>query len=313
MTQEQIRAWLGVLGLRAEGVRKNTWVLAKCPLASTRHEHGSDRSPSFGVKTESGESRVHCFSCNFSGSQMKLIRELKNLGHSFDFTKAVELIVLAEEGGELEWAPGDYEEMWHQADVLVEYPEAMVDAMDPAYNPLHPYLKSREVPNEVARHWDLRLDPYRQRVVFPIRDWDGVLRGLHGRAVNPNTKLKYLVYLCEGSHNSVVWLGEHLVDIEEPVLLVESVFDLLRAFEVYPNIITPRFAGVTAEQLHRIRGASRVVTIFDGDKAGGLARSAVSKKFGARASHVVLSDGTDAGDTDLEVLRYELSRYLDLD
>lgn len=263
-----------------------------------------------------GESRVHCFSCSFSGTQTKLLMAMADAGLSLEFSTAMEAIIAAEEGAELNLAEGDYEASMFGTQ-LVEFPEDMVMATDPAYGPqwrheVHPYLEQRLVSFETASHWDMRWDPFRQRVIFPIRDWDGVLRGLHGRSTRPETDLPYLAYTYQEQYNPSVWLGEHLVDVERTVLITESVFDLLRAFEVYPNVITPKTASVTAAQLKRIRGVSDAVTLFDADAAGTRARQAVSDIFHKRVRHVTLEPGTDAGDTAVEDLAVLLSEVMDL-
>ena len=72
---------------------------------------------------------------------------------------------------------------------------------------------------------DLRYDPIERRVCFPIRDFTGALVGLHGRAIDKDTTLKYRMYTVYKQKNPMIWYGEHWVDFDKPVLLVESVFD----------------------------------------------------------------------------------------
>src|SRR5207247_2076034 len=115
-----------------------------------------------------------------------------DLGADIPFLDLVRLIVDAEQGlGALSSIPG-YDELTKKP-VLLEYPETMCSGLEPAYyeGAVHPYLTQRSVGYALAAHLDLRYDPARFRVVFPIRDAGGVLRGLHGRLVYEGGDLPY--------------------------------------------------------------------------------------------------------------------------
>jgi DNA primase len=211
---------------------------------------------------------VWCFSCHYGGTQISLLYELSKVGFEFDFAQALRAVSL--EG------PGDFEDFDFSYDELrnvqeVEpFPEWYVDNFEKAYfeGRVHPYLElEREVPYEFAEKWDLRYDPHRHRICFPIRDYHGKLTGVHGRAIG-DQEPRYLVYTHETRSNPNVWLGEHLVDRNEPVVFVESVFDLARVWEVYENVMSPLRSGINAAQLSRVRWARNVICFFDNDEAG---------------------------------------------
>ena len=148
----------------------------------------------------------------------------------------------------------------------------MFEALEPAWagdgETVHPYLETRSVTAQIAQALNICWDDYRKRIVFPIRDFKGRLRGLHGRTVHDHVEPVYRMYPYENKTNPHVWLGEPWVDFEKPVLMVESVFDLARAYPVYPNIVSPLRASLSKVQLERMKGARTVITLFDGDKAG---------------------------------------------
>ena len=117
---------------------------------------------------------------------------------------------------------------------------------------------------------DLRVDILEQRVCFPVRDFSGVLRGLHGRAIQKDVDLRYKMYLHNKKHNSIVWLGESWVDVDKPVVIVEGPFDLAAVLPVYKNVVSPLFATPSVSKIKRLGDAIEVFTFLDkgvgGDK-----------------------------------------------
>jgi 5S rRNA maturation endonuclease (ribonuclease M5) len=244
---------------------------------------------------------------------------LKYRGLSFDFSTAADLVYAAEDDDPLVELPASYEEQFDAKEFPHLYPDWLREAFEPAYfqkehlvgggkgyteRLVHPYLAGRDMPFEVAEKLDMRFDPFRLRVLFPVFDWRKRLRGLHGRAIGfPcggeewERNLPYKMYPYEGQTNAHIWLGEHWANADEPLVVAESVFDLARVLEVYPNVISPLTATVSAQKVARLRNASRVITLFDQDKAGERARAKLSGGLPTtKISHIELPLGTDAGD-----------------
>lgn len=231
-----------------------------------------------------------------------------------DLGKAWEMVEAAEQGAPLTLGEGDFE-----AGLLGgepedhPFPEEMREALEPAYarKRVHPYLRKRRVPYAVARRMDLRYDPWRLRIVFPVRDWRGSLMGLHGRLTyrppddDPHPPPTYLMYTCEDQLNPHVWLGEHWCDPEKLVVVTESVFDLARVIEAgFRNAISPLTADMSPAKLARVEGLQDVVTVFDEDPAGQYARGKLDRALAhARVRHVFLDEGEDAADLDAAELR----------
>lgn len=88
MNDEQIRQWATLLGIGKPIVSSGQWLTFRCPLAIWKHEKGTDKNPSFGIKNTPGpSSRVHCFSCNYSGDLEKFMLVLRHYskGTEYDF------------------------------------------------------------------------------------------------------------------------------------------------------------------------------------------------------------------------------------
>ncbi len=320
MTEEQLHQWLPLLGIEPGEVRVSSekgelWLQTSCPLAETRHESGQDRNPSFGFRIERGDSRVHCFSCGYAGTQTDLVLSIKDTGVPVRVGPLVQAIVDAEAGAPLELGTIDYEEQLNAPRAsLHPFDENMILATEPAYD--HPYVRSR-VSRAAAKAFDIRHDPVRSRIVFPIRDWSGRLMGLRGRALADDQEPRYLAYKYQGRSNPSVWLGEHMCDPEKPALIVESVFDAARVWDVYPNVLAPLHADVTAGQVKRVRHLRRVFTLFDPDQAGQQGRAALDVLD--RVTHLDLpeikkNNGKlkDPADFSTEGLEHVLRPLLDL-
>ena len=320
MKPKQIKQWLAALGSKAEVIPGSDWIHGPCPFAKWRHEKGVDHRPSYGVKIGPGECKTYCLACGAAGTQYEVALKLKHLGLVFDFATAAELVYDAEEEDPLAELPDPYEDQFNERETPHLYPDWLAEAFEPAYHEgaVHPYLEEREMPFEVAEKLNMRFDPFRLRVIFPVYDWRKRLRGLHGRAVcDPcggeewERSLKYKMYPYEGQTNAHIWLGEQWASPDTPLVVAESVFDLARVLECYPNAVSPLTATVSEKKIKRLRQASRVITIFDSDKAGERARMKMTQGLPTtRVSHIELPPGTDAGEHTADELWEEISFYL---
>ncbi len=306
MKPKQIEQWLAALGSKAETAPSQEWIHGKCPFAEWTHEKGVDTRPSFGVKIGSGDCKCYCLACGEAGSQYEVMLRLRHRGLGFDFNTAAELVYAAEDDEPLSELPEPYEDAFLAKEFPHLYPEWLCDAFEPAYHEgaVHPYLESRGMPYDIAEKLDMRFDVFRLRVLFPIRDWRKRLRGLHGRAIcfpcggdTWEQNLPYKMYSWQGQTNAHIWLGEQWADPDRPIIVAESVFDLARVLEVYDNVISPLTATVSAPKVARLKNASRVITLFDGDKAGERARVKLNGGLPTtKLTHIKLPPGTDAGE-----------------
>ncbi len=275
-----------------------------CPLAPWRHKGGTDASPSFGLNLE-GPGHVYCFACQFGGSLGRLVMELRTLGaDNLRLGEAMEFAIAADKEQPLELAL-DFEAAYLEGPTPVEpFPEWFREMFPPAYwqGTQHPYLGMRGVSQQFTEWADLRIDEHRQRVVFPVRDYEGTLAQLHGRSY-AGASPPYHAYPYEGKTNRHVWLGEHSIDRDLPVLMVESVFDFAAVWGVYQNVLSPLSAAISREALFRITWIHEVALLFDPDDAGDKARTRVRRALpDARIIDLECPDDNDPGELDDETI-----------
>mgnify|MGYP006421951011 CR=1 FL=1 len=316
MKREVVSAWLECLDSKASSERGD-WVIAPCPLSPWRHEKGTDSNPSFGVRLEQGDALTHCFSCGYSGRQSDLLLELKTLVPPdwkplYDFKTALKLVDQAED--DLDF---DFSSLEPPIPTLPEsWPDWMCEAYPPAIDCTEAlaYLADRKVPTAVIEALDLRFDPLEGRLLFPIRDFKKRLRGLHGRTTR-QSKLKYLAYTYQGKAQADIWLGEHYVDLDRPVVIVESVFDLCRVAQVYRNVVAPLKATPSKTQIRRMAGASEAVLLFDRDAAGDQAVARIKQEMPdtlVRKAQVP-EPYNDPGEVPVDQIAGALNKYVSLD
>jgi hypothetical protein len=305
VTPEQARKFLRALNVPP--VEEGTeWVNASCPLAPWKHKGGTDASPSFGVNM-TGSGHVFCFACGFSGSLTKLVMELQIRGaDNLLLGEAMQIATESMKGAPLVTAPLSFEEALAAGPKPVTpFPEWFREIFEPAYHEdlgCHPYLAAREVSFEYAKKFDIRVDTHNARVVWPIRDREQVLAGMHGRTYLDATP-PYHAYPYDGVTNRHVWLGEHTVDPDLPILMVESVFDHAAVWDVYDNSVSPLSASISRDALFRIRCYSEIVLMFDSDDAGKRARTHVRAACpDAKFHDVWCPEDLDPGDLSQEMI-----------
>ena len=297
MTRDEVADWMSLVGTEPSGRQREEWVVGRCPLAPWRHQGGVDRNPSFALSVGEGESRASCFSCGFSAPASDLVLDLmyyyKTTGaprsHGVDLARALDVAERALRTERLALAKAPRE-----AGSAEPWPEWWLESFAPvgADEEARGYLIGRGVQKAPADRYDLRWDAKRRRVVFPVRDFSGLLRGAQGRAVDPEREPRYFHYPYEGTDGSGCWLGEHLLDGDCPVVAVEGYFDLLSVARVYGNVAALGGTALTAAKARRLRNVDRVLTMFDEGEAGNRARHKAAAMLGAR--HFVLR-GTDPG------------------
>ncbi|MDG5496987.1 hypothetical protein [Niveispirillum sp. BGYR6] len=296
--------FLTALGIQPLPSRRAGWVVTRCPLAPLRHQRGTDNNPSFGFRVGAGGGRCHCLACGYSGTLARLVADLRQavqhqgLALAADFAAAEALIEAAggQAGGlSLGDTGPDIEALANGARAAEHlFPEWWLNQFPPAHHQgqLHPYLQARGVDIATAIALDIRFDAGRQRICFPIRDFNGFLRGLHGRSILPDGQPRYLMYRHGGQNCPSIWHGESWLDPDRPVLIVESVFDAARVFPHYPNVVDPLTADLMPEKIRRLSGCAEYLLLFDNDPAGQAARRKLRQAWaGARLRDLYLPAG----------------------
>lgn len=330
MNREQSVIWLKMLGATVSTVQaRSTWTTSDCPLGPWKHEGGKSSSEVFGVKVEAGDSFCNCFSCGFHGKQTDLIFEMRRLNkqqfhQKYAFGEALQLIAQAEEGAELEGlnAPSLEEMLTAAKKEMHEFPQWWLDSFakiaESSWGMAY-VTTGREdcdpVPLSVLEALDVRVDTLQRRVCFPVRDFQGRLMGLHGRATVPGDEPRYRMYL-QGKHNNpLVWLGESWVDLNKPIVVVEGPFDLASVYRVYRNVVSPLFVNPSVEKLMRMSDAMEWVTFYDHGVGGDTGRRKVENALPNNiVSHARPPKGKkDPGAMTVTQLQEILSPFVKLD
>jgi DNA primase len=250
------------------------WINLSCPWAKEKHVHGTDTHASFGINIE--KLYYNCFTCNTNGSLIKLFNGIVQPS-----TILLQLPI-------------------QEKDDII-YPEYFLKTLKRNY--VHPYLDKRKVHADVRILFDFRYDSLHHRIGVPIRNFDKKLVGFVGRSLI--SMPKYFIYPWYGESNGHIWLGEHWIDLNEPVVLVEGLFDAARVYEVKSNVLASLGSQLPQNKLKRIRNAPYVFTLYDNDVAGDNARRKVSNYFGKNnIRHLRLPETIkDPGDASIEILQ----------
>ena len=295
--------------LGAKQIQKSSeWVRSACPLARWKHAKGTDSHPSFGIKLGK-KSHYYCFACQENGSLTDLVLELMHLNKDktvpMDFATAFELADEPEPEG-YDPAPDWKATPDHKPEVI--WPEEWLSSFPLAWetDKGQTYLKSRKITKQVALELEIRYDFSKDTICFPVRNRDGSLIGMRGRYLHESTA-RFHDYACAGKRNPHLWLNAHRIDLLEPVLVVESSFDLARCFRYYQNVTAPLAAGFSAESLSWLTSAIDVTLFFDNDQGGKLATKKFMKHLADFIPVSVLEypegmDGEDPGSLPEEVL-----------
>ena len=187
----------------------------------------------------------------------------------------------------LDAIPGIEEQLEANRNRYHEFPLDWLDTFPKAWDVKfsRAYLFKRGVTQALAAKLDLRVDPMESRVCFPVRGVNGKLYGLHGRATLPSTEPRYRMYQHDKRTNPILWLGEHWVDLNRPIVVVEGPFDMTSVMRVYDNVVTPLFATPSVEKLKRMSDALEWITILDRGAGGDNGRARITKALGD--DHVV--------------------------
>lgn len=316
MNKTNIVQFMQALGVEFPNTNRQGWVRGYCPMAPWKHQdynpnnHSKKKDPNFGIKIEPMQSNCYCFSCGTSGDLYSLIQELRMLdrrnpsGKTYDFPTMMQLI--ANEGDPDELA-AEVSEMINgelATSSLLEFSDAYLNSFQKAYNPangtVHQYLASRGVSVDIAAYFDIRFDPERRRILFPIRGFNGKLYGLHGRAVDKSNDLRYFAYEYLGKRNPSVWLNENNIDFDDTLVLTEGQFDVASIARVYENVVGSQTSALNLDKMKRLRRVRQIVSFYDYGTGGDSAREYLDEYCKGKPlslHHVIPSESEgDAGD-----------------
>lgn len=317
--EQAIVAALEELGSKI-GDTKRGWVHGSCPLAPLRHSGGVDNNPSFGVVYNSAEAHkpeghAHCFSCGYSGD----IRDIASLLYAWKeldpatLQNVMELMEKVKTGSlPLSLASHNSDDPFPDVAWMESFPR-----LNPAHSAAIEYLESRGINRDTWKHFDLRFDPQRYRVTFPLYDRAQRCRGMIGRTliVNPDGP-RYFYYPYPGINGvapkGYTWFNEHALDFAKPILVVEGVFDAMKAWPVYRNVTAALSIGFRTPGMGWHTGVKRWVSMFDVGEGGKRARTrleelATTIPGGSKVWHLPPPPGRDdPGDSTPEEILTQL-------
>ena len=294
MKADKVVKFLEAVGVaNAQKFKRAGWVVSRCPLGPWRHDGGVSGAEVFGVRIEEGDPFCRCFACNHHSTLGELVQTIALLKKESPVAglalgEAQQLVFEAEETQEFDFdIPGIEDVLAANKDKLVEFPAWWLETFPAAWDAAFArnYLQMRGVSQALAAALDLRADPNQGRVCFPIRDFNGRLRGLHGRAIDEDVSPRYRMYTFTKRNNPIVWLGEGWVNLNRPIVVVEGPFDLTSLRRVYANVVSPLFATPSIEKIKRMSDGLEWITVFDRGAGGDKGREIVERELGA--SHVL--------------------------
>ncbi len=320
MHKDAIRALLPALNSKVTGSRAG-WVFGHCPYV---WKHGGiDNNPSFAISDKPKKRSIFkCLSCGSGGDLDKLLWDIREYLHSnkdarYNLPAAAKII--NNELLELDVDPSalpDYEE----AAILVNnpFPEEWLNTFKPVH--LFPeameYCADRGVDFPHLKELDLRFDSIQRRVCFPFRNFKGQLMGMQGRDIDENDpkKLRYNQYGFKGLRNMHVWMGEHTIDFDKPVIALEGPFDFTSVYRVYKNILASFTTGLSLSKIKRISDATEIITLYDYGKGGDAARGLLDKHLkNTPITHLIPTQHQgDPGKMSLQEVATLLQPYLKL-
>jgi len=275
-----------------------------CPLAPWFHTSGKDSNPSMGIKYGGEHTIYHCFTCGEAGRLWSLVDSIGSLRNDPKL-QALALEVLEKDQPNLEtMLERSLEWTEHKPDLLAEIPDMALsekvlshfDSVELHEKPSD-YLHKRRVPESDWVRFNLKYDRKQDRLVFPVYDFEGGLRGAVGRTLKGDKRKYFNYFNFESGH----WFGGGQLKQDHPsVIIVEGFFCAMRGkdwansqgFDIYCSF----GSKLTDEQVHKLSMENKSVQIwFDNDDAGNQGWEKLNKKYGhlltmTRAKLPVMTD-----------------------
>lgn len=272
MRDDAINAYLKRLGTKGLGAN-GKWIVAACPFAPYTHKNGVDNNPSF-VVSDDTPSIYTCLTCKHKGRFFDLPAQLAGL--TKDTEKRSQLIMLCEEMKSTE-DDAFFIDLIEEDNT--EHPEYEFDEhifkiifKDIHFSPTAvQYCMSRGLSEDTLIKLELRYDPKYKRVVFPIRDEKGILRGWAGRAIEHGVTPK--VFNDKGMQKNKVILGACHWRPKRDVIVTEGLFGYARLMELGLHD-TYNCAAILGSSMSNYQAAmimaysKQALLLFDDDEAG---------------------------------------------
>jgi DNA primase len=282
-------------GVECSGLNGSGVVRARCPF----HD---DHRPSLSVFLESGW--FSCFGCGWRGDLFDFVQAIEGVDDP------VELLIRtyqASQSTDIRYHP--YGRKFRPSSIkglrlVTSYEKG------PARYPMR-----RGVSESVLRMFRVLWDPSRYAVVFPVR-WEGKWVGYQMRYVFAQSEPKYLFSVGFPRASVLYYSAEYGIKPRHPLLVVEGVFDVLKAVTFGWTHAAATFgAAVSDKQIEIIAslaGKHPVLSCMDADRAGMVANAVLYRALGDRFVYVRPLGGVkDVGDMKRDDFWYSIKRAWD--
>ncbi len=299
-----------------------------------------EKTPSFSVVDDQGF--YYCFSCKKGGSMFDFIMETEKVS----FLEAVRILArranveLADETEEdrhhrdlketlydlYDKIAGSFHYLLlhaNQAEMARQYLQdrkvdpAMWETFNLGYAPsdgswLYGFLKKHHYSDDLLRQSGLfsqknqNYQLFRDRLMFPIRDWQGRTVAFGGRDLSNTSKAKYIntpETVIYSKKNNLFGLYESLATIkkDQKAILCEGNFDVVALHQSgFTNAMAPLGTSFTEEQGKLLkRYCTSVQILFDSDQAGQNATEkalVIAQQLGMENSVLHLQSAKDASE-----------------
>ena len=313
---------------------RNGWT-GKCPMPN--HDGDANNENAFTIQPDTG--LWSCWSHQCHGEYGRDLISLIRTFYQISFKGACDLILKICDSEETPTMSNDeYNDVSNL--LLSDYeiqmdgvPEALLKQIAPRYD----YMLARGFTEEVLA--DNEVGYYeghdessfmRQRIIFPLRDFDGVLVGFNGRTVIDNVDVRKLKGIKKWMISNSLQINGHLsisnllynankareVVRRGALILVEGTIDALKLkMAGFENVCAVFGSNLSRQQEITIRqmGVRVLVPLFDGDAAGDSLRRKVNARFEKdiiQVENVELEKGKDPGELSVEEVKGLLHDFI---
>ena len=319
MDRPEIRTFLSKLG-SSKIIEGSGKVMGSCPFARWYHSGGIDKTPSFSITVAPGDaSYCRCYACNVNGPLMGVVWRLYDLVSRPNEKYFQDLVAFLGKYNLRDVFKEEIPELHElrkrlQANLVYEAPPVIArpTRKTKANQELDENILNRfkEIPKQVINYlkgpkrrlksktilaWELGWQPFVERIVIPIRDHEGRLVGLSGRATRKGDKPKYLHGPKDEFEKNKVLYGLHLASSSNKhAFLVEGFFHVIWLWQNgYDNALACMGPYVSSEQAALLRGRFKSVTLVpdlgtEKATAANISRLSYDKSLEVRVADVSL-------------------------
>ena len=243
-----------------------------CPLAEFFHSKGTDNHPSCQLRKD--DYSFYCYSCKNHGPLWDLVDSVKCLFHREELKDLVEELRKPQRFVIKSQRKLNRKYSIQLPDELIEkYPSAVGEMISSKY------IYDRGIDYDLSKMYNLRYDPDRNRLLFPIYDNSNFV-GFQGRAIKQDDDKRYYNYF---NINKSLYLGgiNHLTS-NKVVLVVEGFITLLKLKKLVPefNILATFGSSVSDEQAIKLINLDKlIISCYDNDQAGNDGRIIFTEKL----------------------------------